>query len=1075
MPTKRLQKTPSFQDLKKAWKIAGNRPLHWGGLWGASKACLTAGLKPPLLLIIADSHAVELALDDLTAFGAGGVPFPARESSSGTEPEVLRERHHALNLAQRKGFGGILVAPISALLQPVPSAKDKTLELHLKENMRVDPEAFMKQLLGAGFERVPSIHEPGEFSRRGDILDFFSPTMGEPLRLEFFGDELESVRVFDLKTQRTRHVLKSVVVPLTQGLPLVGAAHDTLLLERLPKNFSVVAWEPSAIDESIQRLRGQGAEWVAALNRHQNLVQQRPQLQLATLPGQDGSLTTLSVEEYCQGVATGGSLLAQRAEDGENAYVLCSTSAEADRLEQILQDSGVAHPKLHRKTAGLSRGFRIPEARLTVLHHRELVPGHGVHRPKPRHSQQLDTETVKSAHALRPGDWVVHAVHGVGCFRGLDSDGKEGQDFLLLEFRDKAILRVPASRVDLVERYVGAGGGSPNLDRLGSGSFLKRRQKVADAVEDMAADMLEIQATRTSLPGFAFPEPGEDQRNFEASFPWEDTPDQAQGTREIHDDLSLPRAMDRLLCGDVGYGKTELAARAAFRAIHAGKQVAILVPTTVLAEQHFQSFCQRFADWPIEIAALSRLVRPADRRQALAGLACGKIDLVIGTHRLLSKDVHFSNLGLVVIDEEQRFGVKHKELLKKKRAQVDVLTLSATPVPRTLHMALAGIRDITTLSTAPKGRQEVHTEIRFDNESDLIQDALQREVGRGGQVFFVHNRIRTLESAAEKLRRKVPGLRVEIGHGQMEPKQLERVMLQFVRGEIDVLCSTTIVESGLDIPNANTIFIDGAHRYGLADLHQLRGRVGRSSKRAWCYLLVPKGQPLPMDARRRLKAVEELRYLGAGFQIAMRDLEIRGAGNLLGAEQSGHIAAVGYETYRKLLAQAVARLRNEQKSQEKSGETIADISLGVQAAVSPLYITEEEARMEVLRDFDALRTPQEVNAILASLKDRFGPAPEETQRLAQLFFLKHRLGALGLSRVQRIEGHLLCKLTDAKKLTRALAPHQIDLRILTPRQAHWILPNPKEDAKSVLQYLFKVASSCRLPRAKRKSTSTSAP
>jgi transcription-repair coupling factor (superfamily II helicase) len=480
---------------------------------------------------------------------------------------------------------------------------------------------------------------------------------------------------------------------------------------------------------------------------------------------------------------------------------------------------------------------------------------------------------------------------------------------LALEFADGALLQVPASRVDLVERYVGAGGAPPELDKLGGGAFLRRRRKVEEAVEDLAADMLEVQARREALPGFAFPEPGPEQRAFEESFPWEDTPDQAQGTAEIHADLGLPRATDRLICGDVGFGKTELAARAAFRAIHAGKQVAFLVPTTLLAEQHARSLAERFADWPLRIARLSRLAQPAERRETLAGLAAGTVDLVVGTHRLLSDDVRFADLGLVIIDEEQRFGVQDKELLKRKRAQVDVLTLTATPIPRTLHQALAGIRDITALATAPAGRQEVHTEIRYRDEDALIKEALERELARGGQVFFVHNRVRSLAAAAEKLQRLAPRARIVLGHGQMDAEELEDAMIAFVRGEADVLCSTTIVESGIDIPNANTILIDDAQRFGLADLHQLRGRVGRATRRGWCYLLIPRHQPLPLDARRRLKAVEEMRYLGAGFQLALRDLEIRGAGNLLGAEQSGHIHAVGYETYRRLLAQAVARLK----------------------------------------------------------------------------------------------------------------------------------------------------------------------
>jgi transcription-repair coupling factor (superfamily II helicase) len=1082
MPIDHLQSIPSYKALRKKWNGRKKGLLRWGGLWGSSKACLTAALAAdsdsPLLVVVSDPHAAEMAHDDLQAFGCGSAPLPARESNLGAEPEVLRERHHAMDLATREGFVGTLIAPLAALIQPVPAADDKDSVISLEQGMQLDPDALMAQLIQLGFERVPAIMEAGEFARRGDILDLFAPGLGEPLRLEFFDDELESIRVFDLGSQRTRHLLHKVKVPLSHDLKAVASNEDLLPLERFPADMRVVIWEPAAVNENADKLRFFGPEAVIALTRHQKLMAKRNVLEMASLPGKDGTLSTLSVEEYCRGVVDGAALLCQRSDDGENATVFCATHAEADRLQQILADGNRSADSLDLREGGLERGFRIPEARLTVIHHREFVPGHGAHRPKARHRRKHETESIDSVMSLRPGDPVVHAVHGLAEFRGLESAEQDGgQDCLLLEFAKGAALRVPVSRVDLVERYIGAGGGLPTLDKLGSGSFERRRRKVAEAVEDLAADMLEIQAMRAAIPGRAFDEPAESQRDFEASFPWEDTPDQAQGTQEIHADMSLPRAMDRLLCGDVGYGKTELAARAAFRVMDAGFQVALLVPTTVLAEQHTRSLQQRFADWPLRVEQLSRLTRPAQRREILAGLAEGQVDLVIGTHRILSKDVDFKRLGLVIIDEEQRFGVRHKEMLKKKRAQVDVLTLSATPVPRTLHMAMAGLRDITTLSTAPAGRQEVHTEIRYGDENQMIAEALQRELARGGQAFFVHNRIKSLPRIADKLADMVPGAKVVHAHGQMEPREMEKAMLSFVQGKADILCSTTIIESGLDIPNANTIFIDDAHRYGLADLHQLRGRVGRASQRGYCYLMIPRGQPLPLDARRRLKAVEELRYLGAGFQIAMRDLEIRGAGNLLGSEQSGHINAVGYETYRRLLSQAVTRMKREQQTAQlqqvqNNGapvDPVSDIALGVEAAVSPMYIPDEEARMAVLREFDRIRSPQQIESVLDGIRDRFGPAPTSVAKLARLFFLKYELGALGLSSVQRVDGHLLLKPRDMKVFERAVKPLDIDLRVITPRRAHWVLPKGIDKPDLVLDYLYQSVIACRKPSAKRKS------
>jgi len=1088
-PIALLRATPSFHDLTARWRDQAAGSLHWGGLWGSSKALLSlalgAELDQPMLIVVADAKAAALAMDDLEAFGQAALSFPARESSLGTEAQVLRERHHAMHLAAREGFKGFLVAPIAALVQAVPPDADAEgraegdadlLSLDLKEGQELDADECARHLIAAGFERVPAITAAGEFSRRGDILDFYAPALGEPLRLEFFDEELESIRVFDLSTQRTRHILREVLVPLTQELGEIAKAEEVLPLDRLPSNMKVIAWEPAAIDERRQQLRFHGGEAVRALKRLEEQCEGRGQLELATLPGNDGTLTTLSVEEYCQGVVEGSTLLAQRAIDGEQAMVLCSTDAESDRLRQILEDQQQSADALDIRSGGLDRGFRLPEARMTVLHHREFVPGHGRHRPKPRGRREHQTEQLDTVMALKPGDLVVHAVHGLARFRGLDRAAREGnQDVILLEFGNSAELRVPASRVDLVERYIGAGGGAPELDKLGSGSFRKRRDKVAAAVEDMAAEMLEMQAARQAQPGFAFPEAGEDQRAFEASFPWEDTPDQATGTRELHADLSLPRAMDRLLCGDVGYGKTELAARAAFRAIHAGKQVAILVPTTVLAEQHYQSLSQRFADWPVEVAILSRFVKPARRKQTIADLATGKVDLVVGTHRLLSRDVSFADLGLVIIDEEQRFGVRHKETLKKKRAQVDVLTLSATPVPRTLHMAMAGIRDITSLSTAPVGRQEVHTEIRYDDEKGLIQEALKRELARGGQIFYLHNRVNTLDREAERLHRLVPEARIVTGHGQMEPAELEKSMLTFVRGDADILCATSIIESGLDIPNANTILIDQAQRHGLADLHQLRGRVGRSERRGYCYLLIPRGKPLPQDARKRLKAVEEMHYLGAGFQLALRDLEIRGAGNLLGSEQSGHINAVGYETYRRLLAQAVARLKRRGVVQEAGIAPACDLSLGVEAALPPEYVPDEETRLQLLRELDRLRAPEEIDSLMVAVKDRFGPPPKVLQNLARLFLLKHRLGALGLDALQRVDDHLTCTLREAKTFSKATKDMQIDFRILSPRRALWMLPKPKAEADEILAYVFQVAQACRLPGQRRQSTTKRRP
>lgn len=1034
--------------------------LHWGGLWGSSKALLSAALaassERPLLVVVADPTHAELARDDLEAFGCYPTLFPARESRIGVEAEVLRERHRALEAIGRDGFLGPVVAPIAALLQPV-SKSDEVLEL--ADESVLNPDELLKRLVDSGFTRVPAITSPGEVARRGDILDLYPPAIGEPIRLEFLGDELESLRIFDLGTQRTRHVLHHLTVPLTHELAEVAASGDDLPLAAFGENLRVIRWEPSLVRERTERLAMRGQAWREAIARLEVAMAELPVLELATLPGEDGTLDTLSVEEFTRGVSEGACLLSRRAGDGNGVTIICSTEAESLRLRQIVRDAGLDPEQLNTPVAGLECGFQIPEARLIILHHRELVPGHGHHRPKPRRRAR-SSEPLESAVALEPGDLVVHAVHGVGRFRGTEP-GQGGQDLLVLEFAKGGLLQLAASRIDLLERYIGAGGGSPELDRIGSGAFKRRKDRVASAVEDMAAELLETQATRMAAPGDAMPDSPEEQRAFEAAFPYEDTPDQATGTREIHGDLGAPSPMDRLLCGDVGYGKTELAARAAFRALHAGRQVALLVPTTILAEQHTRTLRERFADYAVTVASLSRLRPMSERKQTIEGLKAGAVDLVVGTHRIISDDVLFRDLGLVIIDEEQRFGVRAKERLKQKRAEVDILTLTATPIPRTLHMAMAGLRDITSLSTAPAGRVEVHTEISYDNDDALVSTALSQELARGGQTFFVHNRIRTLGRTADRLRRLVPGASVVEAHGQMPREELEEAMLRFLTGEADILCSTTIVESGLDIPNANTIFIDRADRFGLADLHQLRGRVGRGTHRGFCYLLIPKGKPLALDAKKRLKAIEELRYLGAGFHIAMRDLEIRGAGSLLGAEQSGHIESVGYETYRKLLRRAIRRIQNEAESEEKRESRVADVDLGVDAAIPERWLSDPGQRLALFRLLDSIRSADEMEPTLAQARDRFGPPPAPVLRLAELFLLKRRLGAAGLDAVRLIDDRLQCDVHDARRLERSLRGCGADLRILTPRRTEWVLPEGARAPDLALQYLVNTLPGCR--------------
>jgi len=719
---------------------------------------------------------------------------------------------------------------------------------------------------------------------------------------------------------------------------------------------------------------------------------------------------------------------------GTGAIVCCQNQGEFDRLGELLAEHAPGATKIQRVVRYLHRGFVWAagggDAGVAVVPYHELVSRFGVKR---RASRLRAGRAMDTFLDFEPGDYVVHADHGIARYVGLQMlkprdlpvqlqglrtrRESEPEEYLTLEFAAKARLHVPATQVDKVQKYIGGCHGKPPLSTLGGQKWRNQKDRVADSVRDLAGELMRVRAAREHLPGISYPADTAWQREFEEEFPYEETPDQLAAIGEIKKDMTRPRPMDRLLCGDVGFGKTELAIRAAFKAAEYGKQVAVLVPTTVLAEQHERTFRARFAGYPFKVESISRFKTDQEIKATLEALKRGHIDVIIGTHRLLSQDVQFADLGLVVIDEEQRFGVEHKEALLRLRLTVDVLTLSATPIPRTLHMAMLGIRDISSLTTAPTDRRAIVTEVIPFN-AIRVRQAIERELAREGQVYYVHNRVGDIRTKADDIQKLVPDARIVVGHGQMNPHELEAVMLKFIRREADILVATTIIESGIDIATANTMIIDDADRFGLADLHQLRGRVGRSKHRAYCYLLLPADRVVKEVAQKRLKAIEQYSMLGAGFKIAMRDLEIRGAGNILGAEQSGHIALVGYEMYCRILEDAVREL-----SQQKPVRTVSttSVEIGVSGSIPKSYIPSDGRRLEAYRRIATASDGAMVRKALADLTDAYGSPPSPTMRLFELAELRVACAGLNVHTVTIRERDVVFVCDDAAVLAHALS------------------------------------------------------
>ncbi len=1042
-----IERHPILSDLAGAMDRGGM--LRAEGRAGSSSVIALAALhwrsESSHLLVTAHLDEADEAASLLEGLGVDVVRFPALDvlpGESSVRPDLLADRMLVVRslLDSTSSSRQVIVAPVHALMQALPDDEDIQASCRvLRPGEQLDREELVQWLVEGGHVRVMGIEEPGEFAVRGDIIDIF-PMAGEPARIDVDGEQIESIRVIELGTMGSDRAL--LRFDLLRRSSMLRDPHEasTTLLDRLDGSWRVVVDDLAEVTE-------QGRSYVSRVDDASGLVTvdevlstaQRTTHALLTISesGSGGEhrlpVSRLPVFPEVPGEAFG--MLGDDAM-GESVVVCCRTPGDASRCRELV--GAISPPpepgRIDIASIDLPHGFQWLEqgvCSLAVVSYDEML-----HRAYVRRHRHAATEArpLDAFVDMEPGDYVVHRDHGIASFTGLvimaRGDGPE-EEFLTLEFARGAKLHVPVVDIELVQKYIGAFSGQPERAVLGGRGWSRRKEKAADSVRDLAAELLRVQAARAGLEGCEFPADTTWQREFEAAFPWDETPDQLEAIAAVKSDMESMQPMDRLLCGDVGFGKTEVAIRAAFKAIDAGRQVAVLVPTTVLAEQHEKTFASRLAGFPFRVESLSRFKSKSQHRELLDDLSAGSIDVLIGTHRILSQDVEFKDLGLVVIDEEQRFGVEHKQRLLQLRSMVDVLTMTATPIPRTLHMSMLGLRDISSLSTPPQDRRAIVTEL-LPWSDERLGDAVRRELARGGQVFVVHNRVRDLDDLAQTMRGFAPGATVVIGHGQMAPRELEKVMLQFTRGEADVLVSTTIIESGIDIPMANTMIIDEADLHGLADLHQLRGRVGRFRHRAYCYLVLPRHRVVSPDAMRRLQAVESFSMLGAGFRIALRDLEIRGAGNLLGPEQSGHIAAVGYELYCRLLEQAVDALRHGRPIEQQRTQ----VDLGIGSLIPVAYIPDDRRRMDVYRRLARAERVEELESLVDDVQSAYGPCPVLLQYLIDLAMIRVLARGLDVQSIRRHEQDIIFRTASPGRLEGCLSDLPGLVRLVGPGVSH---------------------------------------
>ncbi|NVM20966.1 MAG: transcription-repair coupling factor [Desulfobacterales bacterium] len=1151
----------SISDLLKTVRSAEGR-VNCTGLSGAEQAYLLcrlhAELKRPIVVVCATAKEAELLAADIHFFsGKTNIPiitFPSYDISPykplSYHPETSCRRIGALYRMMTASRAPMIITTVSALLQKVmPKAALSRFCEYFLPGEETDREVLVQKLIHGGYQETVLVEEPGDFAVRGGLIDVFAPLYSDPVRIEFFGDIVESLRSFSVQDQRSLKALSEfTLVPATetvlepseledivarvrrqgQALEMPGLAIEKVverlkgqeqlpgiggltsliypsldtLFDYLPAQTLPVLIDPAAIEklavetEEIQTksyltARGDGRLCVEAEALYLAWPQAEAGLgrgahlsfKMVPVAGSTGAACNFSVERndlVTQKLKAGrdpeelmrplADWIDHAGENGLAPYLVCRTIKQAQRLEELLRpyivpfqhlDSFPAPAEAEKRPSiclgELSSGFVWPREGMAVITEDEVF-GPKRRLPKARR-KEAGTQWV-SFQELKTGDLVVHTEHGIGRYGGLIKLEVAGiaNDFLLIEYRDQDKLYVPVDRMNCVQKYAGVDGIEPRLDKMGGKSWQRVKSRVKKSIRKMAGELLKLYAWRKVQKGHSFSPPERYFRDFEAGFEYAETPDQNHAIEEVLADMEAPVPMDRLICGDVGYGKTEVALRAAFNAVWDNKQVAFLVPTTVLAEQHFQTFKKRFEPYPVEIETLSRFRSVRRQRAIVQKLKEGKVDIVIGTHRLLQKDVAFKDLGLVIVDEEQRFGVAHKERLKQFRRSVDVLALTATPIPRTLHMSMMGVRDLTVIATPPEYRYAIKTYIcPFDDT--VAAEAIHREFQRGGQVFFVHNNIRTIWAMAGRLQSLVPAARVGVAHGRMDDGELEQVMMQFLHHEIDLLVCTTIIESGLDFPAANTILINRADKFGLAQIYQLRGRVGRADEQAYAYLFIPHESALTRDAQKRLKVLMEHSDLGSGFQIALSDLQIRGGGTILGPSQSGHIASVGYEMYLQLMERSMSELKGEPAEVELEPEIVVNRS----AFIPETYISDIDQRMATYRRLARMTEPAEVENLREELRDRFGQFPEAAIALFEKIVLKVLCKKIGIQRLDLAAESVVFTFSEntgakPEKITALIQkdPQRFRLtpdRVLQARALHDVSADPMEATKKLLQEL----------------------